>query len=351
MRYRVILCDEDLDYTMSLAKFIRDNEWRRELELIVCSNMVHMIEYIEQYRPHLIVLNIAFWEHSSSINQQLPMIWMTEGKGGTGPNHHPLMSKFDAIPRILQRWLNVCRMQAGINDESTHPSIITVWSPVGGIGKTTISMRMVEHLVRMRLRTFYLSLDGFQSMHDDEQDILEHNLAEWLYFFKKGKLQFDSIDERGHEPYLHRISSLTPLRELVTIKKEQWVQILDYITRSLHCDYIIIDSGAGWSEFTEMAWLHSDRMICVLNEEPHTTSMMKRWIRDWPGWAPNEIFASKTQYVFNKNLSYEAINLNESEIMASYKLPYVPEWKQNIKFVEPIFDRQFFLMMEGIFKL
>jgi hypothetical protein len=348
VRKRIVLCDSDQDYAVRVSNYVHEQRWRRELQLTVCTSIESLMDLLKHSNPELIVIHESFRFREELEQIVQPKVWLTEEKILSRYLQSNACSKYEYMPHLIRTWLNNCDPTNKQTYESTIASVITIWSPHGGVGKTTLALKLAEFWANNKERTFLISSEAVENSMNFEKQSIIHNVSEWLYAWKCGnQVQPSIIDMHNDNPYLHCLSSKISLREFVAMKNNDADEILQHARNAFGCKYVIMDAGSGCSEFAEAALLHCDIVVFMVIDDSVRMSHLNRWMNDFPEWNMNGELHQKSLFVCNKSLQ-PSMKHGLYSLGTPLHLPYVPEWKNNRNFYDPLYSHHLKFVAEAL---
>jgi cellulose biosynthesis protein BcsQ len=245
-----------------------------------------------------------------------------------------LLSKYQPLNILIDRMLTIyADHYAKVFHTHSTTQIISVYSAVGGCGKTTVAANLAKLLAFLDHKVFYLNLELVPSisMFPVKQD--NQNFAQFLYYIQvhadslAGKLealkQYDPIT-KVH--YLEPITNLTDMEEMSGNAADTLIQTL--ISHGEY-EYIIVDLDHSLHDrimrilslSQRIIWLVLDDLNYVHKSATVFKELKTRFQKTSPQWT------EKIHYILNKYTGKISNDLAASSIDLSGHLPYVPQWK------------------------
>ena|GEM_PF-3101349 len=349
MKHRIVLYDTDLDYSRRIAGYIRESDFRKEVELTVCTTIDAFTDSLERQVFDLAVANA---ELAEKVLDRLPsqgrMVWLTEGIGGTGPGGLEMLQKFQPVPGMLRQWIRLSGLKT-VRERQFSPSVpvIAIWSAAGGVGKTKLTSAMAGVWAGKGLRLFVIGVDpgiyGAAAIYSHQY----HDVSEWLFAVKTGREVERRYDEGYAPAQLHYFLPDSPYEEFIRMSRKEGAELLRLASNNFGCDAVIVDAGSGYSPFAEEVWSHCDVLVHVCADEPASKLKTEKWIQEWDAWSGQERVLEKSIFVVNKSLNERREGGFSWEHQA-FRLPYVPEWKQDMDLVDPVFQQRLIQLAEEV---
>lgn len=193
-----------------------------------------------------------------------------------------MVSKYQRISciykKVLELYADICgniRIAAGEN----RMRILAFYSPVGGCGKTTISLAAALRLSWMGYRTFYINMEdiaseGFYLRQSEEKgmsDMVSCLGTETNFSMKlQGLLQ----NKTENLYYLNHFSSPNDVYE---IKEEEIEMLLDEIGRTGFFDFTVIDMGVSLDSKTIKTFECADKIILIEKQDEIALCKLERF--------------------------------------------------------------------------
>lgn len=178
------------------------------------------------------------------------------------------IQKYQRISRIYQQMLElyaeVCEDTGEIVGGS-RTAAVAFYSPIGGVGKTTLALAVATRLAAQGYRTFYLNLEDMAS----EDCYLEQSggkgmselvscLGEEINFGMKIKgLLLNKTDRLF---YLNHFESPNDILEMTG---EETLQLIEQFQRADLFDVLVIDLGVAFNEKVQNVFEAADKIVLV----------------------------------------------------------------------------------------
>lgn len=166
MKIKLVISSDDRDYTEHLSRVIADR-YADTFEVGVCSTQAQWAELLEGGGCDAALVEPSFVHAQNLKNVRLPLIlWDEFSAQPVDDSGLKRIEKYQRISSIVGTILeNYAQFGTGVVDlNRKHGHITAVWSPVGGIGKTTVALAYAARKVSDGQRATYLSLENFCSV-------------------------------------------------------------------------------------------------------------------------------------------------------------------------------------------
>ena len=166
MRVKLFIATVDTLY----AKLISDNvsEYHSDkLEVSICSVPEGLQEALSKCRYDVALIDTSFIKYADMSLVSLPLLlWAETDISDDLPEGLGIVNKYQRISSIvstvLERYAKVSKRKNG--PESKKANTTAVWSPAGGVGKTTVALAYALSCAADGKDVFYLNLEKFTSV-------------------------------------------------------------------------------------------------------------------------------------------------------------------------------------------
>ena len=162
----MLIATTDSEYT----KLISDNlsQYHADfIEVSDCSTLECLREAISKRRYDVALMDSEFIKQVDTSLIHMPvLLWSEDEDDSNIPVRVEKLRKHQRISSIvssiLERYAKVSKSRRGL--DSRFASITAVWSPTGGVGKTTVALAYAASNVSEDKDVFYLNLENFSSV-------------------------------------------------------------------------------------------------------------------------------------------------------------------------------------------
>lgn len=271
MKIKILMADTDERYLIPLAKkFIDTLGDRAEI------NMITDPEYLKLFFSSLQSLDILLINEElfqkdlekHNINRMFILSEKLMGNCSTGNLDSTHIYKYTSVNEIFNDVIN--NLSANINSSLSYQEdtrVILVYSPIGGIGCTTVAAALCAALTAKHKRALFIGADNLQSFGwiMNQADRLSSNIEkmlvsgnEHLYESIKPHIVSELFDILP--PFQHALSSLN-------IKSHHMMHLIQSIKASKDYDFVVLSSSNDLSEDTAGYLSCSDNTLIVCGQD------------------------------------------------------------------------------------
>lgn len=262
---KILLVDLDAEYLSALEQcFI--NEFLHSAELSVITDLMYLKQYFSSPRTFDILLinetlyskeitkhNIA---HTFILTEEMP------DPRDTGVEFSKKIYKYSGAKEILHYVMSRSGISGATNLHSGVAKLVSVFSPIGGAGQTTVAAGLCAALSRNFHRVLYVGLDGLQSfgfLINGNQRLagVEKTLvSKSQYAYNKVKPLIVSGLFDMLPPFEGSLASLG-------LSIEHMRYLIDKIKHSGDYDFIVIDCANDFTAETAQTMADSDHVVLI----------------------------------------------------------------------------------------
>lgn len=345
-KVNVVLASTDRHYVELFMHFVHTSEFSGKFH-IKSFTQLESFRFVVQndLETDLIAAEPDFLNATGVQFPSCPVIALTEHDIEQYENAEFSVRKYQPLQLLLSSFLSIHAMerQGRTSQTSAHHSakarILSVYSAVSGIGKTTVALNLIKQLAMQGKRVFYLNLETINSTGlwmQQSSAAADHRMSRLLYWIKGHRPVEELLTEWGQFKAYHpqmKVDYFEPIGNLDEMKqmtKEDVFRLLDLL-QSLRCyDTILVDLESTFHERVQAALERSDRVIWLLHNDLlslHKTEIWFFYLEQMHGHQAQAI-RGKTRFVMNRHMGGITDLGGKSDIQISGYLPYVSGWKQ-----------------------
>ena len=165
MKMNLLIATEDRDYSEHLSKTL--SKYFSDLVVVsVCSSTTRLAEMLKEQRYDTALFEGSFCEDINNHDVSAPFVLWTEGRENQTPETFVKIRKYQRVStifgEILENYAKVPAIAKGVNLNKAN--ITAVWSPSGGVGKTTVALALAAFEASKDKKVMYLNLELFSSV-------------------------------------------------------------------------------------------------------------------------------------------------------------------------------------------
>lgn len=352
MKKRVItVADSDQDYLKYFTSFVHSSEYSNRYIIKTFTSISSLSQYLEEHHADILLIHQDFMPVDEKIKSSSVIIQLLEK---SSPNdtadlysvhkYQPFTSLFQNISELIKHKSNHILSKA----DRIQSRIVSVFSPAGGVGKTTVALNLSRLLAEHDYRVFYLNLEFLSSasalFSKEEEDRFSRLLYD-MYTQEEQKIfqleriiRFDPRFKFYHFPPLHNPAEILDMTEAVVEK------LFVSLGQLGQFDYIIIDLDTSQLSCLPYILKRSELVLWVCLEDGYFQHKNRLWLE--LNQKKDRFFyqalLTKTYYVLNKFLGHGSYGEGQTKLSYDFYLPYIPEWKHS-RSIQSLFHSTIFM--------
>jgi len=162
MRIKLLIATSDADYGEHLSENISEHH-ADVIDVSVCWTQERLHEILPVQRFDVALLEASLIRQADMQSVKLPLI-MSDGDDDVAVEFAKI-HKYQRISSIVAGVLeHYSKVSANSRDNSKKASITAVWSPAGGVGKSTVALAYAARKQADGKKALYLDLESFSSI-------------------------------------------------------------------------------------------------------------------------------------------------------------------------------------------
>jgi cellulose biosynthesis protein BcsQ len=339
----LVLLDDDREYVEMFSTYIQESSYKNKWIIKTFTQKSAFEMFLKSsHKVHLLAANREMIANMQLPLQNIFVVWLDEENHPLELIDHCFIAKYQPLNQLLDRLLTIylenapkaynVQMKKKV-PESGAAQIISVYSAVGGCGKTTVAANLAKMLAFLDYNVFYLNLELYKSVSMFPENRESDDFAKMLYYIKTNanplsvKLStLKYVDPLTKVAYLSSLSHIAGIEE---ISGETIEQLLNLLTIDGEYDYILVDLDHSLHErilkvlsmSDQIIWMMTDDMNCV-----HKSILLLNELKLRFHELPQQ-WSNKICYLLNKYTGKTVNDFTRNNIEISGQLPYVPQWK------------------------
>jgi len=316
MRVKLLIATVDILY----AKLISDNisEFHADkIDISICSTLEGLQESLSKRKYDVVLLDAVLIEHADT---GLPclrlLLWSEADPAGILPEGLGAINKYQRISSIVSSVLERFAKESGNRNgpDSKRAKITAVWSPAGGVGKTSVAIAYALSNAIDENEVFYLNLEDFTSVpgYFDDSGKSISNVFEMLENNNGNvKMLIQGVSSRDNG--LTYLCSPDNYEDMFILSGENVNELI--LNCSELSDELVIDLSCSFDTRTRKVFELADNVLIVTAQTSVAKTKLAQFI------SQNNVFESikdKVTLVANKGAV-----INEPAIDSMISLPYV----------------------------
>ena len=364
-KINLVIADEDSDYVGCLVDYLMFYHAQKFL-VTSFTEEARLREYLEDRasQPEILLVGGTFYEKLGDLLQAkhsliifLTSEKMKSEKNETGQARGRSINKYQygdkIVTEVLQIFAEETSLSYAFSPACQKSKIIGVYSPIGGVGKTTLAVGASIQSAWEGKSCFYLNLENMASTSLYFIGEQEENISSILYFLKNNRRNLSlhlekakCVDPVYKIAYYHPPDSILDFNEDLT---EELNILLKELRATSQYERIFVDMSSEINRNNLAVLRACDELILVAEQNMSAVTKIKgmfkelRLLGSREGWD----ISDKFQLVFNKERAIEP--LLEEAIIINYEDELRPYSKDVLARIPMVDDLT--MLQDRVYKL
>jgi len=283
-KIKILLADLDENYLITLYnKFIEELD--DSVELIVVTKQ----DYLDQFfatpqNLEILLINENLYNKSYEKHDIKKIYLLTEqgpGQMNTGDLDVKCIYKYTSVIDIYNEVVNSSKVKDYIDLlDKKETEVITVYSSIGGIGKTTICAGLCTALVKNYKKVLYVSIDSIQSF-----GFLFSNITCLPADIEKKFTVNNEYISQEIRPYINKevFEYIPPFRRSMSslnITINEYIYLIEEIKKTNEYDYIVIDSITDFNLSIAKLMGISNKVFIITGQDDHCAFSLEKLLEN-----------------------------------------------------------------------
>jgi cellulose biosynthesis protein BcsQ len=245
--------------------------------------------------------------------------------------------KYQPLNQLLTQVMGHCLE----NDQSIHTivkghertKVLSVYSAVGGLGKTTLAINLAKELAALDYTIFYLNLEYISSSSLFFTDSKEQTFSDILYYLETRPEQIlskiESLKKHDHKMKVDYFSPLKNPQEMLDISLEQTSLLIQSLINLGNYDLVIIDLESSTHDRIVASFIHSDHIFWLTTDDIQCLMKTNILLKDFKVRCNEHYkgFETNITFIMAKYIGITVNSLEDYGLKVRGKIPYIPGWK------------------------
>lgn len=273
----IIIADQDINYLETLEyKFLESLGDKIELELI--SNIDYFNSFFAESKTAEIAVISEKMFSRELLKHNINHIFVLteeETSGGTSELSINYIYKYTGIKEIFNELIYRSRDKFLGGDANKDAEIIALYSPVGGSGKTALSLGLAKSLVENHKRVLYINTESIQAF----AYYLENKDSMTTEGYRAIRNDDKNI-YRNIKPFIRKenfayVPPMGATLDALNLNSGMFINLIESAKASKEFDYIVVDIEAGYSRTRVELLQQADKVLMVMLQDALSFSKME----------------------------------------------------------------------------
>ncbi|MDB2104740.1 AAA family ATPase [Clostridium paraputrificum] len=318
----LVLYDQDYLYVKEVINFFNSN-YRSHFKVIGVTSKIELEKLIYSGRTiDILLINEELAINFREINMIKIVIMLSENERNNDIDNKQIFKYQNghAVCNCIKKIYTSVNPQVSFNDSKVM-RFVTFFSPIGGVGKTLLSILFSIRLTKEGKKVLLINLEQVSALgiYFDVSD-RNNTITDLLYKAADGveidKNVLDSVVKKDENTNVYYINPIISTIDIEDGTCNNLIYVLNAIKKETNFDYVVIDSGSRLDNSIKRLGEYSDKLIGII-ESSHISlvkmsKMLDEFIND------DNIILLINKYNLNKDISLFEEYENIKEKIYSY---------------------------------
>lgn len=263
MKIHLLIADSDRDYTEHLSQVLL-KRYEDLFEVSACSTSEQLAELLSRSAYDVALLSPDLAEDTVLTSVRLPL-FLWDGASTGWKEGADGLRKYQRISSIVGSVLERCAEIAnfGMAPNCARARITAVWSPAGGVGKTTAALAYAAQKVSKGLRAVYLDLEPFSSTAAFFRENGKSISSAFEKLDTRAELTLQSIRQEDSGSGIYFFCKPDNYEDIAILTGEDAVRMAG--AAAMESEELIVDLGSVYDQKTAALLEMADSVLFVLD--------------------------------------------------------------------------------------
>ncbi|WP_099158601.1 AAA family ATPase [Virgibacillus ndiopensis] len=335
-KIRLIVADNNELYLESLAAYLRSSSDSTRFIVSLFSKTETLEMYINQGENiDILLINPQMFTDSLKVSQSTIIIFLDDDKVAKPTNNYASVYRYQRLNQLVSDVLAIYYQEnelAGmLLARSKQTSVLSVFSPVGGSGKTTVAINLCKQLALNGSKVFYLNLELLNTTKLYFSSLEDNPSLQILYYIKAESNQLLSKIEslKKYDPYsmVDYFDIEISAEEMLELNESDVNKLINSVVQTGSYDYIVVDLDSSLHKRNIAALKECDQVIWNISNDIQSLLKSKSLlVEEEKLFGEENILQDKLLVIMNKYNGTMVGSTEDFDLSIDGFLPLIPSW-------------------------
>lgn len=286
-KINLILADYDTRYLQGITNFISNN-YTDKFNITSFTNIEILLENLKNSnKKDILLINKELFNPKIVDLGIKAVLILGEGKENKSEYVYPVIKKYQTGSNLYQEIIKAYTEQNPQNVERItqkydNTSLITLYSPIGGSGKSIYAATLAMLLKERGDEVLYINFEDVQSTEVYFASSKEKGFSDLIYYVKERVDNFASkfveIVDKDETTGVSFFRNTENILDIEDMDKEDMKWMLEKLIELNMFSYIIVDTTSKYNSIYNMLLNSSTHIICPLLKEKTSIEKMRTYV-------------------------------------------------------------------------
>lgn len=327
MNKTVLLVEENLRFAQNIQQYFQAKDALLVVDIVTNLNAFRTMDKQQLDHYKMILINPQNYALLQDILQDKVVVLLYAGQIAAEYQDFNKVSKLVSLEEMYQEIMTLYAKEQNlisISKSQKKTKVISFFSPIGGCGKTSVSLLVANLLAEMGKNVLYIPLEDF----NDKRLLYGANQVttslEQLFtgadMTAAIRYELNRLTAKNPQTNLHYMVGLDSPEDKSAVREEEWKKLLELLQKETFYEYLVFDLSVT-ETFTKKQWIEqSDYVFCIAAKGYMEGLLFEKGMNHFVRCFPHqtELYA----IVNNAKHSASQIHVDLSKFKASCELVY-----------------------------
>lgn len=335
-KIRIVVADHNSSYMESLSAFLRTSEEASRFIVTYFSEQEKLESYLSRGDLiDILLISPELYEPKLNIAPETCTILLEDDQLSTNKDSMESVFRYQRLNQLISSILAIYyerNQSAGkLLARSKKTKVITVYSPIGGSGKTTIATNLSKQLALNHAKVFYLNLELLNTTRLYFTSAEDNPSLQIFYYVKAESPQLLSKIEalKKYDAYsmVDYFDIAISADELLEFNEADVKRLINGIVETGAYDYIVVDLDSSLHERNIAAIKECDQIIWPIANDVQSLLKTKSFFDEEMKLIGKEnVVKDKLTVLLNKYTGSMIGTMEEYGVTVEGYLPFIENW-------------------------
>lgn len=359
-KIRIVIADGNVEYLNALAAFMRNAGETSKFIITFFSDLNKLTSYIDEVENiDILLISPEFYNQhvKDRLEGETTLIVLEDDKIANYDESVNVVYRYQRLNQLVSNMLAIYYEHNDVASEllarNKQAKVLSVYSPIGGSGKTTIAVNLCKQLALTGAKVFYLNLELFNSTKLYFTSAEDNPSLQIFYYIKTDSSQLHSKIEtlKKYDPYsmVDYFDLAVNADEMLEISKNEVKKLINGIVGTGSYDYLVIDLDSSLHERNRAALQECDQIIWpIVNDVQSFFKSTSFLSQETALMGKENVIKDKMFIILNQYTGENVSGVEESGMTIDGYLPYISNWASIPSGSEILHDEMFNQEMQAI---
>lgn len=300
MKVKLIMATEDNEYSNHFYNYLSE-KYAEDFDIRICSTQESFLNTTLKNKFDVALIDSEFTQCLNNDNVKISLSLFDNFNDNTQKSAK-MIYKYQRISKIVSNILEECSVLENLTSGMKNGlgNVTVVWSPCGGVGKTTVSLAYATRKTIENKNVIYLNLEKFSSINTYFPNSQSSISTIFRKINENLELVIKSVKQTDTDSKISYFGAPENYDDLNAVTQEDISKIIKACAEN--SDELVIDFSSVCDDFVKSAFDIADRILIVTDNTTDSSTKLNQFLTQNNIW---ENIKDKSGIVANKGANIQ----------------------------------------------